>query len=207
MSSHDLGFDERDLAEATRLPKDKPSFGVVAGFVVAVVLFLALLVHGSLPELSPEEIVAMDGYEGEQPTRHIFNIHSLGDKSKDASAPAQVVVSKTDAAPTSDLPVAVTEPVPVASESATTATIAPATVEDTVVVEELPIAQTEEIPQQEVVVATVEPPVVEPVVEPVTVQVVVPDPVVVEVVEPTQLPIAVTEPIPAPVVVPRLPIR
>jgi len=50
MSSHDLGFDERDLAEATRLPKDKPSFGVVAGFVVAVVLFLALLVHGSLPD-------------------------------------------------------------------------------------------------------------------------------------------------------------
>jgi len=41
------------------------------------VLFLALLAYGSLPELSPEEIVAMEGYAGEQPTKHIFNIHSL----------------------------------------------------------------------------------------------------------------------------------
>lgn len=77
MPSHNLDFDERDLSEAPRLAKDSRPRGLIVGGCVAVVLFLALLAYGSLPELSPEEIVAMEGYAGEQPTKHIFNIHSL----------------------------------------------------------------------------------------------------------------------------------
>ena len=77
MSSHNLDLEERDLLEAPRLAKDTPPRGLIAGGCLAVVLFLALLVYGSLPELSPQEIVAMDGYAGEQPAKHIFNIHSL----------------------------------------------------------------------------------------------------------------------------------
>jgi len=77
MPSHNLDIDARDLSEAPRLAKDSQSKGTMIGAGVALVLFLAMLVYGSLPELSPQEIVAMDGYAGEQPTKHIFNIHSL----------------------------------------------------------------------------------------------------------------------------------
>ena len=70
-------IDERDLSDVPRLRKTRPSVGLFAGGVLLAVLFVGLLVYGSLPELSPEEIVAMDGYQGEQPTRHIFNLDSL----------------------------------------------------------------------------------------------------------------------------------
>jgi len=70
-------IDERDLSDIPRLRKRRPSVGLFAGGVLLAVLFVGLLVYGSLPELSPEEIVAMDGYQGEQPTRHIFNLDSL----------------------------------------------------------------------------------------------------------------------------------
>lgn len=82
MPSHNLDIDERDLSEAPRLAKDSQSKGTLVALIAASLLLLALLVYGSLPELSPEEIVAMDGYEGEQPTKHIFNIHSLEEKAK-----------------------------------------------------------------------------------------------------------------------------
>lgn len=76
-------IDARDLSEAPRLAKDPQSTGLIAGAIAVAVLFIALLVYGSLPELSPAEIVAMEGYEGEQPTKYIFNIHSLEDKDGD----------------------------------------------------------------------------------------------------------------------------
>ena len=70
-------IDERDLSDAPRLRKKRPSVGLIAGATLLAALFIGLLVYGSLPELSPEEIIAMDGYQGEQPTRHIFNLDSL----------------------------------------------------------------------------------------------------------------------------------
>ena len=70
-------INQRDLSEAPRLQKDKQSFGGVVGIAIAVLLFGVLLILGSQPELTPEEIISMDGYEGEQPTRHIFNLQDM----------------------------------------------------------------------------------------------------------------------------------
>ncbi len=105
MPLHNLDdIDARDLSEAPRLAKDPQSTGLLIGVATAAVLFIALLIYASLPELSPAEIVAMEGYEGEQPTKYIFNIHSLDDEAEVASA---------GEAPTDTLPpIAPTEPIP-----------------------------------------------------------------------------------------------
>ncbi len=90
MPFHNHDFDERDLSEAPRLAKDSQPRGLIVGGVVAAALFLGLLAYGSRPELSPEDIVSMEGYAGEQPTKYIFNIHSLDQQSSDdqmAAAP------------------------------------------------------------------------------------------------------------------------
>ena len=64
MSSHNIDLEERDLSEAPRLAKETTPRSLIIGGCLAVALFLALLAYGSLPALSPQEIVAMDGYEG-----------------------------------------------------------------------------------------------------------------------------------------------
>ena len=99
MPSHNHDFDERDLSEAPRLAKDSQPPGLIIGGGIAVVFFLGMLAYGSLPELSPQEIVSMDGYAGEQPTKHIFNIHSLEEAAADeklAEAPAVINQSNPD---------------------------------------------------------------------------------------------------------------
>ena len=99
MPSHNHDFDERDLSEAPRLAKDSQPPGLIIGGGIAVVFFLGMLAYGSLPELSPQEIVSMDGYAGEQPTKHIFNIDSLEEAAADeklAEAPAVINQSNPD---------------------------------------------------------------------------------------------------------------
>lgn len=152
MSSYNLDIDARDLSEAPRLAKDSQSRGVVIGACVAALLFLALLVYGSLPELSPHEIVAMEGYAGEQPTRHIFNIHSLdGTDDQPAVIPSDISAGESSVA-TADIdtneikgtggsiavaktmettPAEKAEPVAVVSEAATVAPVVTETAEVT----------------------------------------------------------------------------
>ena len=87
----DPNFDSNDLLEAPYVVKTKRYHPVVVGIGAALFsLILALvLVSGSLPEMSPEQIVAMEGYEGRQSPRHIFNLESLGtaDKGEFARTP------------------------------------------------------------------------------------------------------------------------
>ena len=80
----DPNFDSNDLLEAPYVVKTKRYHPVVVGIGAALFsLILALvLVSGSLPEMSPEQIVAMEGYEGRQSPRHIFNLESLGTADK-----------------------------------------------------------------------------------------------------------------------------
>ena len=84
-------INSHDLSEAPRLAKDSQPKGPIIGIIAAVLLLIGLLIYASFPELSPEEIISMDGYEGEQPTKHIFNLQSL-EESK-AVAKADVAVS------------------------------------------------------------------------------------------------------------------
>lgn len=166
-------IDERDLSEAPRLAKDPESRGLMIAVAAVAVLFVALLVYSSFPELSPEEIISMDGYEGEQPTKTIFNIHSFDDTADEKTASASSL--SEDNLP----PIAETEPVlneqsAVVTSVAEEADVENATiqspVQEPVAEAELPIAVTE--PVVDLPVAVTEPVAVdEPVVlaEPVVV--------------------------------------
>lgn len=179
MPSHNHDFDERDLSEAPRLAKDSQPRGLIVGGCIAVVLFLALLAYGSLPELSPQEIVAMEGYAGEQPTRHIFNIHSLEQDAAEAQQPEQQQEQLTESGQEmikpemaeSENPVVATInvlPEPEVVEPVVAATVEPVTVE-TAQPQPVEIVEVQPEPVVEapaVVVAAIEPasdPVVTPV--------------------------------------------
>ena len=138
-------INQRDLSEAPRLQKDKQSFGGVVGIAIAVLLFGVLLILGSQPELTPEEIISMDGYEGEQPTRHIFNLQDMEEPETPASVQASEPALNTSdqAVATVEAPVAVTEPVPVAPTEAPVAVTESVPVTPT---EEVPVAVTESVP-------------------------------------------------------------
>jgi len=138
-------INQRDLSEAPRLQKDKQSFGGVVGIAIAVLLFGVLLILGSQPELTPEEIISMDGYEGEQPTRHIFNLQDMEEPETPASVQASEPALNTSdqAVATVEAPVVVTEPVPVAPTEAPVAVTESVPVTPT---EEVPVAVTESVP-------------------------------------------------------------
>lgn len=80
-------IDERDLSEAPRLVKVRHSFGTRIGAALLAALVVGLLIYGSLPELSPGEIVSMDDYQGEQPTRYTINIHGLREEAETPLVP------------------------------------------------------------------------------------------------------------------------
>jgi hypothetical protein len=79
MQVTDQNFDIEDLQEAPTLPRTQKVHPVLVGVVGSVVcLALAVMfIRGSLPEMTPEQIVAMEGYQGQQPPRYIFNIDSI----------------------------------------------------------------------------------------------------------------------------------
>jgi len=92
-----LDINPRDFSEAPRIIKEPRSTRTVIGLGLIGFLLLALLVYGSLPELSPKEIVAMDGYAGEQPTKHIFNLQSIEEaEQKNKSDVGNVAKSTAD---------------------------------------------------------------------------------------------------------------
>jgi len=72
-NDHDLrDFDRIEHSTVTRTLASFAGVAVIAGLIG----FLALSTE---PDLSPEEIIAMDGYAGEQKTKALFNLASLRD--------------------------------------------------------------------------------------------------------------------------------
>ncbi len=72
-------IDYEDLQEVPRRVRESKIRLVVITVmsVVCLLAFLIILVRGSMPELTPEQIVQLDGYEGQQAPRYIFNLYSL----------------------------------------------------------------------------------------------------------------------------------
>lgn len=68
-----------DMAEAPRRIPESKSKGFLMGLVVTVVVLVlaVVLIRGSLPAMTPEQIVQQKEYQGQQPPRHIFNLYSL----------------------------------------------------------------------------------------------------------------------------------
>ena len=70
---------DADLAEAPRRSKDSTAKAVVraVALIAALVVLGAVLIRGSQPAMTPEQIVQQQDYEGEQSARRIFNLYSL----------------------------------------------------------------------------------------------------------------------------------
>ena len=94
----DPNFDSNDLQEAPYVVKAKGYHPVVVSIGAALVsMTLALvLVIGMMPEMSPKQIVAMEGYQGRQPPRQIFNLESLATSGEGESS--QLMVTPQSAA-------------------------------------------------------------------------------------------------------------
>jgi len=71
---------DRDLrhVEKPTLSRNSAKWAGIAA-VVAMVLLAGLLAFSTVPDLSPEDIISMQGYAGEQPTKTPFNLASLRD--------------------------------------------------------------------------------------------------------------------------------
>lgn len=75
--NEDVGY-----ADMVELPRRKPeskarSFLIGVAVSIIAVAVAIVLVRGSLPEMTPEQIVQLEDYQGQQPPRHIFNLYSL----------------------------------------------------------------------------------------------------------------------------------
>lgn len=84
----DQSFDYQDLQEAPLVPRSQRFHPVLVGVGGALfgVLLAVILIRGSMPEMSPQQIVAMEGYQGKQPPIHIFNLESRAATNKLAGA-------------------------------------------------------------------------------------------------------------------------
>lgn len=84
----------------------------LAGFagVVAMLGLIGFLALSSKPELSPQEIIAMEGYAGEQPTKTPFNLASLRDceASDDCAEDQRTTVTPTVATTAGITPITTT---------------------------------------------------------------------------------------------------
>lgn len=70
---------DEDMAEAPRRYKDSAT-GTLLRAVMVVIALLALtvlLIRGTRPAMTPEQIVQQQSYQGEQSARKIFNLYSL----------------------------------------------------------------------------------------------------------------------------------
>jgi len=79
-----------DFSEAPRLNKSgiPPAMKVVAG--ICIVVFGIMLLYGSLPEMSPKEIIASDEYVGEQPDRNLLTLENVRSQAPAVSRTAAV---------------------------------------------------------------------------------------------------------------------
>lgn len=101
-----ISFSDHDLRDVQR-PKHGSMATTMAGFagVAAMLGLIGFLAYSSLPELSPQEIIAMQGYAGEQPTKTPFNLASLreceaGADCADSMAKPIIPITATTAAAT-----------------------------------------------------------------------------------------------------------
>ncbi len=98
-----ISYTDADLRDAELVvPHDRgKALKRVAGFAATLGL-LALLTVASTPDLSPQDIIAMDGYAGEQSPKTLFNPASLqkadipGQESTGTSSAANLTASKQD---------------------------------------------------------------------------------------------------------------
>ncbi len=75
-----ITFNDSDLQDIEFIERsDRVRKLAAYGGVVAMFGLIVFLGFSSTPELSPLEIIAADGYEGEQPTKTPFNLASLHD--------------------------------------------------------------------------------------------------------------------------------
>ncbi len=123
-SQNRISYNDADLRDVA-----KPHFSnmrtTITGFAGAAAMLglIGFLAISSVPDLSPEEIIAMQGYEGEQPIKTPFNLASLRDcadangcadsKSNTITTAAATPATATSQAalPTDELPIAQTVPV------------------------------------------------------------------------------------------------
>jgi len=123
-----ISFNDSDLADVA-YPRSK-GFNVPlagAGGVLAMLALIGFLALSSLPDLSPQEIIAMDGYGGEQATKTPFNLASLRDCN-----------DVNDCAETMDAPVATTT----TTIETTTGNLQPTEIAPVTYTDEAPIAVT-----------------------------------------------------------------
>lgn len=99
-SSTDQSLDSEDFQEAPSVVRSKGYHPVIIGVAGAFfgLLLAVVLIRGSMPEMTPEQIVAMDGYEGRQPPRYIFNLDSLDAGNRVASVANQAGTIQTEPA-------------------------------------------------------------------------------------------------------------
>lgn len=75
-----ITFNDSDLQDIEFIERsDRVRKLATYGGVVAMIGLIVFLGFSSTPDLSPLEIIAADGYEGEQPTKTPFNLASLHD--------------------------------------------------------------------------------------------------------------------------------
>ncbi|OED39264.1 hypothetical protein AB833_17240 [Chromatiales bacterium (ex Bugula neritina AB1)] len=81
-------IDFEDLEEVPRRVREsRVKAGIIGVFSFVFLLALTIiLIRGSMPDMTPEQIVQMQGYEGQQAPRHIFNLYSLKQQRESASA-------------------------------------------------------------------------------------------------------------------------
>lgn len=94
-----------DMAEAPRRERESKAknIAVVVATTVVVLLLAVVLIRGSLPAMTPEQIVQREDYEGQQPPRHIFNLYSLKqdklNREHKSRPQDQILLADTDAIP------------------------------------------------------------------------------------------------------------
>jgi len=98
--STDQNFDSEDFQEAPLVARANGLHPFLIGVCGALfgLLFAVVLVRGSMPEMTPEQIVAMEGYGGRQPPRHIFNLDSLGSSSISSNVSRELIKRVTTSA-------------------------------------------------------------------------------------------------------------
>ena len=122
-----ITFNDSDLQDVA-YPKFSGGLSTTlagAAGVTAMLALIGFLALSSLPDLSPQEIIAMEGYGGEQATKTPFNLASLRDCNDvhDCAEPIDTAITTS-------------------TNSAQTAPVAPVVYTDEVLSDELPIADT-----------------------------------------------------------------
>ena len=79
-SQNRISYNDADLNDVARPAFNNPRVTLAGlGACAAMLALIGLLAVSSLPDLTPHDIISMQGYEGEQPIKTPFNLASLRD--------------------------------------------------------------------------------------------------------------------------------